>query len=172
MRAKRVSETLQVERRSDGKRKLTRALSYEIDGKEVTVGVGFDTDYSSVPLGLRWFVHWIRIDTAGVVHDYLARMPGSSRWRDDLIWFKIARLGCPRALVWQAAGGWVAIRLFGWLSKTTGPNCSLVKKLKKYWMAAVLDVALIVAPLVKVFEFKRWLWHIVECLMCCACSWH
>lgn len=115
---------LRVERLSDGRRQLVRDLrvdvSRDVDGKDIVeVQKDFVTDYSSLPWGTRWLVHWSRVDVAGVVHDYLyrcgAKVPDRyTKAQSDRIWRWIALSGDRRAWLYQAWLGWLALRLFGW----------------------------------------------------------
>lgn len=136
---------LQVERLANGRRKLLRDLRYAVGDTVVIVPAGFVTDYSSIPFGFRWIMRWNRVDVAGVVHDCLYRDPDYPRLRADWIWFKVARSGRRRARAWphQAVAGLVALVLFGWRAKTTGPAC---RKLDK-WCWLVVDVLLGLAAL-------------------------
>ena len=131
------------------------------DGEAVTIGgddENFVTEFSSVPFGLRWFVHWTRVDTAGVVHDYLYQRTLFSRLKDDCIWFQIARSSHPRAFWWQAAGGWVGMRLLGWLWKSTGNGCSAFARIRVFWAPALLDAVLfiLVSALAGYFTAGGW----------------
>ena len=75
----------------------------------------FKTDYSSDPIGL---LDWSKVDVAGVVHDYLYRDPGTTRWQADWIWFKIARSGKWKCSLLTACLGWLGMRLFGWMFRS------------------------------------------------------
>ena len=113
---------LQVERRPDGRRRLLRCLKVDVspmrDASEVqTVPCDFVMDYSSLPRGTRWAIHWVRVDVAGVLHDWLYRDPDFPRLRADWIWYRVARAGAQRVNVIQGIGGFVALALFGWGSK-------------------------------------------------------
>ena len=115
---------LRVERLPDGRRQLVRNLrvdvSWDLDGNDIVeVPKGFVTDYSSLPWGTRWLVHWSRVDVAGVVHDYLYRrgvtVPDThTKAQSDRIWRWISLSGDRRAWRHQAWLGWLALRLFGW----------------------------------------------------------
>lgn len=79
---------LQVQRLPDGRRKLLRSLNVDVsparDLSDVqTVPCDFETDYSSLPRGMRWAIHWIRVDVAGVLHDCHYRDPNFPRLRAD-----------------------------------------------------------------------------------------
>ena len=112
---------LQVERLPDGRRKLLRELSCKVEDRTITVPEGFKTDFSSDPIGL---LDWSKVDVAGVVHDYLYQCPKivGSRWKEDVIWFRIARSGPWKTSLASAFLGFVGIVLFGWLfRKITHP---------------------------------------------------
>ena len=88
--------SLQTERLSNGNRMLIRDLVVRLDDDtEITVPKGFVTDFSSVPGLARGFLHWSRVDIAGVVHDFLYWCPqkGISRQRADAIWREMAGAG-------------------------------------------------------------------------------
>lgn len=116
---------LQVEKRADGRRRLLREIRVDVSSNLdksdiVTVPAGFVTDYSSLPWGTRWFMHWSRVDVAGVVHDYLYRcgegVSGYTKARADAFWRRVALSGDRRAWCHQAWLGWLVLRLFGWCS--------------------------------------------------------
>lgn len=124
---KRTTE-LHTERCSDGSRKLLKPLTVIVEGKknkkgkkiekdeEITVPVGFVTDYSSIPWGARWVMHWSKVDVAGVVHDWLYAKAYNSkltRRQTDMIWQDIARSGEHKANRFQAAAGWLGLRIGG-----------------------------------------------------------
>ena len=115
------SGPLQVERMADGRRRLLRPLTYKVDGvdKPITVPAGFKTDFSSDPIGL---LDWSKVDVAGVVHDYLYQRPQEigCRWREDVIWYKIARSGKWRTSLLPACLGFLGLVLFGWLFRKGG----------------------------------------------------
>ena len=112
---------LQVKRLEDGRRELLNDLHYEVDGVDdpIVVHAGFKTDFSSDPIGL---LDWSKVDVAGVVHDYLYQNPEriGSRWREDVIWFKIARAGKWRTSLLTACLGFLGLVLFGWLFREGG----------------------------------------------------
>ena len=131
----RKDSPLRLERRPDGKRRLVEDFSVTIgegeDAIPITVPAGFKTDFSSIPPGLGWTMHWTRVDVAGVVHDWLyanARTGRTNRtelpsetdrlWKldTDRIWFDIARSGERRAQRWQAGAGWLALVIFGFFT--------------------------------------------------------
>ena len=170
MEVKRTSGPLHTKRLDNGKRQITRDLTYRINDegeeKEVTVRAcdAFTTEFSSVPCGLRWFVHWTRIDTAGVIHDYLYRSTRFTRLKDDLIWFKVAIQGRPKALPWQAWGGLIGMRLIGWFFKSTGQQDHgqnwfrrLFARIRRFWAAALLNLALLILLCVLAFMLP-WGW--------------
>ena len=108
---------LQTERLPDGRRFLLRNLVVKLDdGTKITVPAGFETDFSSLPWGTRWAIHWTRVDVAGVVHDFLywCPQPKISRKRADAVWFEIAEVGQRHAMPHQTWGGWLVLRAFGW----------------------------------------------------------
>ena len=121
---------LQVERLCDGRRKLTRQFKYTVGSEPFCVPAGFVTNYSSLPWGTRWFIHWTRVDIAGVLHDYLYsdKKREYSRLRADWVWLRVALSGCRRAFPHQAVLGLIALLLFGWMLKATGSGCSFSVK--------------------------------------------
>lgn len=155
---------LQVERLPDGRRKLLRPLHYQVDGEDETIAVpaGFLTDYSSDPVGL---LDWTKVDVAGVVHDYLYHCPNriGSRFREDLIWFKIARAGKWRSS-WPTAGfGLLGILLFGWLFR----NDSRWVRRRIYMTAPVVAAFWAVWAVINCFYFeptRSW----AEAMVCMA----
>jgi hypothetical protein len=81
---------------------------------KIEVPAGFETDFNSVPRGLwNFFPPW-EYPEAGVVHDYLYRLPGPhSRSEADRVHRRILEiLGCPW---WKRWGAWTALRSFGWV---------------------------------------------------------
>ncbi len=118
-----TSRPLGVERCPDGRRMLLRDLEVNVGAKcskacMVTVRKGFVTDYSSLPFGTRWVVHWSRVDVASVVHDYMYRndavlpSPDWNRRRIDRAWRTIALAGDRHANCIQAWTCWLAMRVF------------------------------------------------------------
>ena len=90
---------LQVERMWDGRRCLLRDLNLKIEGEDLTIPGGFETDYSSWPRFLPG-PSFKRIDVAGVVHDALFRWGtwgiGGRRVRyseANRVWYLVARAG-------------------------------------------------------------------------------
>lgn len=109
-----LSGALQTERQSNGRRKLLRDLVVNSDGVEIGVPSGTSTDYTSAPFFARPFIHWSRVDVAGVVHDYLYQEGLYPRRRADRIWRQLAHAGEHRANALQAWSGWLLLRLGGW----------------------------------------------------------
>lgn len=103
--------TLRTMRISDGKRLLLRPLVVRVTVGEgqrtIVIPAGFDTDYSSIPVALHWFVHWSKVDMAGVIHDWLYRVGGMDRKEADLIWRDVALTGDHRASKFQAQACYV-----------------------------------------------------------------
>ena len=121
---------LEVQRCEDGRRKLVKPLHVDVspegNGSQILEIPGdvFVTDYSSLPFGTRWVVHWSRVDVAGVVHDYMYRTDAAlpdarkkwNRWRIDRVWHRIALAGDHRANCVQAWVCWLAILVGGCFS--------------------------------------------------------
>ena len=111
--------SLRTERCADGRRKLISKLTVVIqDEQPIRVRKNFVSDFSSIPPGLRWTMHWTRVDVAGVVHDWLyanAKTGTMSRLHADWIWCEVALSGERYANLLQVAAGWAGIRLYGWL---------------------------------------------------------
>ena len=108
---------LRTERLPNGNRILIRNLVVESgNDTEITVPCGFETDFSSIPRCARSFIHWARVDIAGVVHDFLYWCPQAdiSRNRADDIWREVAGAGEHCANGIQRWLGWAGLRLFGW----------------------------------------------------------
>ena len=81
----------------------------------IIVPVGFDTDFASVPWGLRWLVPpeglW---DEASVVHDFLCKKRLVSRFLADAIFREgMACLGVP---LWRRLSMYYGVRLYAVLS--------------------------------------------------------
>ena len=107
---------LRTERLGNGNRKLIRALQVKLDsGTTIGIPEGFETDFSSIPFLARPFLHWSRVDIAGVVHDFLywCPQPDIDRKRADAIWREMAGAGQRRANWLQRWLGWVGLRLCG-----------------------------------------------------------
>lgn len=109
-----TSGPLQTERLPNGRRKLLRLLSVEVDDRTIDVPANTTTDYTSAPFFARPFIHWSRVDVAGVVHDYLYQKEQMSRRQADKVWRLVAHAGEHRANWLQAWSGWVLLRLGGW----------------------------------------------------------
>jgi hypothetical protein len=113
-------KNLRAERLPCGCRRLCADLErcarlFDGTAIKVCVPAGFVTDFSSIPRGLRWIVQWSRVDIAGVVHDWLYRMPcKGGRHQADAIWRQLARSGRHRANYVQALLGRVGLCLVGW----------------------------------------------------------
>ena len=108
---------LRTERLRNGNRKLIRALVVKLeDGTTIRVPDGFETDFSSIPCWARPFLHWSRVDIAGVVHDFLywCPQPNIDRKRADAVWREMAGAGERRANWVQRWLGWVGLWLCGW----------------------------------------------------------
>jgi hypothetical protein len=67
--------SLRTERLDNGHRKLLSPVLFQVsvDGFEtiVTVPQGFVTDFSSLPALVRLPVNWVKVDIAGLIHDFL-----------------------------------------------------------------------------------------------------
>lgn len=171
---------LQVEKCADGRRRLLREIRVNVSrnvnkSRIVAVPACFVTDYSSLPWGTRWLMHWSRVDVAGVVHDYLYRcgedVPVYTKAHADKIWRSVAVSGDRRALCYQAWLGWIALRLFGWCSfrrrdvwaYTDEPTASRECPRKwTTWLAHVLvlvTVPLAVLKLVVILPKIRNIWY-------------
>ena len=112
---------LRTRRLDNGKRQLLRPLVVRVtvgnDLRTIVIPAGFDTDYSSIPVWLHWFVRWSKVDMAGVIHDWLYRSGGMDRREADLIWRDVALTGAQRASRFQAQGCYlVGLRLGACLS--------------------------------------------------------
>ena len=108
------SGPLQTERQRDGRRRLLRDLTVEVDGEQFTIPVDTLTDFSTIPWFGRILVRWSKVDIAGVVHDWLYHTKTTSRARADRIWRLCAMAGEHHANAFQAWTGWLALRLGGW----------------------------------------------------------
>jgi len=111
---KRTCEPLQTERLANGRRRLLRDLIVEVQGERYTVPAGTETDFSTIPWFGRAFVHWSKVDVAGVVHDWLYQSGYISRRRADTVWRLVALAGVHHANQFQAWAGWAALRIGGW----------------------------------------------------------
>lgn len=177
-----------VKRLSDGRRQLVRDLLVDVsrnaDGKDVvTIPKGFVTDYSTLPWGTRWLVHWSRVDVAGVVHDYLYRCGDKvpehyTKAEADTIWRWIALAGDRRAWRYQGWLAWLALRLFGWCAfrrknewaytprPTASESCARGSTLKLACMLVPVGVVLGVLSLgVGVLPLLRPIFHWIEAVL-------
>lgn len=120
--AEEYTNSLQTERLPDGRRKLLREFTLEIDEDLFLIGKDFVTDYSSIPWFGRFVVRWSKVDIAGVVHDWLYKngsVDGKpiSRSYADRIWRATAVSGSYHANGLQAWICWISLRaggLFVW----------------------------------------------------------
>ena len=111
-----LSGLLQTERQSNGRRKLLRELIVEVDGYNVVMPIGFDTDFSTIPWFGRSLVSWSKVDVAGVVHDRLYATGELPRYKADKAWRLVALAGDSHANIFQAYVGWLCLRAFGWVA--------------------------------------------------------
>ena len=181
---------LQVEKRTDGRRRLLREIRVDVStnvdrSRIVCVPPDFVTDYSSLPWGTRWFMHWSRVDVAGVVHDYLYRCGADdsccyTKAEADRIWRWVALAGNRRALLHQAWLGWLFLRLFGWCffrrrdvwAYTDKPTAS--EKCQRTWttraahflvfLALSFAVLTLMLTLPKIRGISRWMADIYHAL--------
>ena len=109
-----VGDSMQTERRDDGRRILLRDLEVEIEGDPIIIPAGTITDFSSIPWYGRILVRWSKVDIAGVVHDWLYQTGDTSRARADEIWRLVAVSGDHSANAIQARIGYLALRIGGW----------------------------------------------------------
>ena len=99
---------LRTMRLNNGRRQLLRPLVLTVCVRNkkrkriIKIPAGFRTDYSSIPTCLQWFVHWSKVDMAGVVHDWLYRVGSMKRKDADKIWRDVAMTGDNRANRFQA----------------------------------------------------------------------
>jgi len=120
---------LRVDVQDDGTRVLTRRLVADLEENlgfrkpakgvklspaattTVTVPVGFDTDYSSIPWGLRNLMgRFDKHDIAGVVHDYLYRIQYPKPLADRA-WRLLARAGKTHVNAAQGFFGYWGLRI-------------------------------------------------------------
>lgn len=115
-------DRLSVKETSDDRWVLTEPFTYR--DTEVSIAgyraipQGFTTDFSSIPPRLAGLMpSWSQLDRAGLVHDYLYRLPpfsGKRRALADRVWRRIAHNDTgSRYHAWK---GWLALRAFGWSS--------------------------------------------------------
>ena len=157
---------LQAERLPSGNRKLIRCLKVQelctpltdvnvkkpetggLRGQvrgtagEIDVFPGFETDFSSIPTPLQFFVRWSRVDVAGVVHDFLYRDTNCPREAADAIWWELARSGDHRASSFRAWVCWLMLRGFGGWSRQSSPEHRVMPFLSAVLVGAVLLVLL------------------------------
>jgi hypothetical protein len=104
---------LDVEIQKDGLTgKLLKPFTVKVKGKEITVPVGFMTDFASVPrLFWRLAPPWGLYSRAAVVHDWLYQSGAFDKETTDLI-FKalMVRYGVP---AWKAQLMYAAVKWFG-----------------------------------------------------------
>lgn len=108
---------LRTERLSNGNRILIRDLVVKLDdATEIKVPKGFETNFSSIPSWARPFLHWSRVDVAGVVHDFLYWCPQAniSKERADDIWRELAGAGDHHANGFLQWSGRIGLRVWGW----------------------------------------------------------
>ncbi len=81
------------------------------DGLKVRIPVGTETDFASVPRCLWWICPPMgRWNRAALVHDYLCRLDGCSRFLADAIFREaMAVLGVPW---WRRVSMYYAVRLY------------------------------------------------------------
>ncbi len=105
---------LDVRLRSDGRWILRR--DFWFDSRRlgrITVPVGFDTDFASVPRVP--IVYWLTGDTArkaAVIHDWLYREQKHPRRIADAVLYE-ASDNEPR---WRRLAMWAGVRVFGWVA--------------------------------------------------------
>lgn len=109
-------EPLSTTRQWDGRRKLNRDFSLEVEGVVYTVDEGFLTDFSSYPFFSRILVRFDRVDVAGVIHDWIYFHGLTTRAKADQIWREVAMTGHHHANPFQAWLSWIGLRLGGWVA--------------------------------------------------------
>jgi hypothetical protein len=114
VKARLVGKPLQAERQPNGRRRLLRDLVVAVDGREITIPKGRDTDYSSIPWFARALVRWSRVDVAGVVHDHLYLTSKLRKSQADRVWRLVAMSGDHHANPLQAWLGYIGLLLGGW----------------------------------------------------------
>jgi len=129
-----LSGPLQVERLSDGKRKLLRDLVIDLSSDlglragqypgfapsewgttTITVPEGFVTDFSSIPGFARALFRFDSVDLAGCCHD-LAYYVGVPKPIADEVWRLVATSGESRIDDIRGRLGWLGLRLGGWVA--------------------------------------------------------
>ena len=121
---------LQVERLDNGKRMLLRDLvidlrvdlglgnahegfTVSIHGHTiVTVPMGFETDFSSVPGLARALYRFDSVDLAGCCHDWAYHV-GVPQAKADEVWWLVAISGHQKVSRFKGRLGWLGLRLFG-----------------------------------------------------------
>lgn len=93
---------------------LTAPFQYRDTEQDITVPIGFVTDFNSVPRGLwNFFPPW-EYPEAGVVHDYLYRNPGP-RSRGDCDGIHRRIMEAEGASTWLRVSAYLGLRAGGWL---------------------------------------------------------
>lgn len=112
------TEILLVSPLADGKTwVIQKEFTYyvgELDSDEtVTVPLGFQTDFASVPPVFRWLIpRWGKYGKAAIIHDYCYWEQRYTRERSDQIFREaMGVLGVAR---WKMFLMYQAVRLFGW----------------------------------------------------------
>ena len=111
---------------------LTESISYEVgfygSGDVITVPVGFETDYASVPRAF-----WVMVaprgahEAAALIHDYLYKYNLRTRIKADKIYMEgLEVLSVPS---WKCAAMYRAVRLWGW--KPWGKASKRIKREKR-----------------------------------------
>ena len=133
--ARQVGPPLETRRQPGGRRvllgSLTVDLGVQIPGVDhfpgiaswemgeswhtvVTVPMGFDTDFSSIPsLLMPVLGDYRKFDVAGVIHDFAYRV-GVPRRKADRMWRIIARSGDEQVGKVRGFLGWAGLRVGGW----------------------------------------------------------
>lgn len=118
------TDGLFVELKSDGKTfRLLEPFTYYMEGDSdntITVPVGFETDFASVPRVFTPLVERMgRHSKAAVVHDYLYSQPDMlTRKECDKVFLEAMKVsGVNVRLRWSM---YFAVRLFGWLHFNKG----------------------------------------------------
>lgn len=102
--------------------RLVQPLSWrDFDGHVHQVEAGFETDFASIPRGLRWLVKDDREAAfAAVFHDQHYRTSSvPRRWADDMFFHRLVDSGVTRRKAWLM---WLAVRLFGWRAYHSGDS--------------------------------------------------
>lgn len=105
---------------------LTAPFRYLDTEQDITVPIGFVTDFNSVPRILWSAFEPSEYPEAGVVHDFLYRNPGTrTRQKCDEIHRRI--LECEGASKWFRVAVYLGIRSGGWLPWGKYRNAEAVK---------------------------------------------